>query len=228
MGVLAFSAWLFSAGDVPSVPAGEQHAVRAEVNGAIERAKNHALTLHTEMRAQQAAAAAEQQAAAEAERRAQAAAEKKARQAAAKKARAEARAKAKAEAAAKARAEAEARKKAEAEAKRVAEQKRREEAAHQAALAAAQKALRLGRLEDAAAAAKKLDAQRPDTKEINQLVSQIDTVRTALAAGKSAFEGADCVKALAALEPVLDIAPGARGVSHMVNSCRNALPPRQL
>ncbi len=230
VGVLAFGAWLFSAGEAPTIAADEaaRPAVRAQAFTAVERAKNHAHAVHTELRARQAAAEAEAQKKAEAEQQAKRDAEQKARRAAEKKARAEAAAKEKAEAAARARAEAEAKKQAEAEAKRVAAQKRREEAARKAALAAAQKALRLGRLEDAEAAAKKLDAQRPDSKDVNQLVSQIDTVRTALAAGKTAFEGADCVKALAALEPVLDIAPGARGVSHMVNSCRNALPPRQL
>lgn len=231
VGVLAFSAWLFSAGEPAPVVAATDSAapaVRLQVNQAIERAKNHAHAVHTEMLAQRQAAEAEAQAKRAAEQKARAAAQEKARIAAEKQARAEAEAKRKAAAAAQARAEAEAKKKAEAEAKRIAEQQRREEAARQAALAAAQKALRLGRLEDAEEAAKKLDAQRPDSKEVNRLVSQIDTVRTALAAGKTAFEGADCVKTLAALEPVLDIAPGARGVSHMVNSCRNALPPRQL
>jgi len=230
VGVLAFSGWLFSAGGDREVTteAEAQPAVRVQIAAAVERTKDDALIRHTEIKAQQAAADAARQARIEADRAAEAKAREAVRIAADKKARAAAAAQAKAEAAAKARAEAEARKKAAAEAKRVAEKQRREEAARQAALAAAQKALRLGRLEDAEAAARKLDVQRPDSKDVNHLVSQIDTVRTALATGRTAFEGADCVKALAALEPVLDIAPGARGVSHMVNSCRNALPPRQL
>ncbi len=227
VGVLGFSAWLFSAGD-PAPAAADQPAVRAEVHAAIDQAKAQAHQRHTELLARQAAAAAEAEAKAKAEAEEQARAEKKARAAAEQKARAEAAARAKAEAEAEARAAAEAKAKAEAEKKRLAEEKRRAEAAREAALASAHKALRLGRLEDAAAAAEKLEAQAPDAKEVNQLVARISTVRTALAAGRDAFEGADCVKALAALEPVLEISPGAQGVSHMVNSCRNALPPRQL
>ena len=28
--------------------------------------------------------------------------------------------------------------------------------------------------------------------------------------------------------PVVEVAPGAQGASHIVNTCRNALPPKEL
>jgi hypothetical protein len=34
--------------------------------------------------------------------------------------------------------------------------------------------------------------------------------------------------ALKLLGPVMEVAPGAQGASHIVNTCRNALPPKEL
>jgi len=231
VGVLAFSAWLFSIEGTPTATAeaDARPQVRADAFAAWTRVSETAQVAHMERIAQIAAVEAEADARlranAEKQRRAKVAEQKKAEA----KKKAALAAKKKAEAEAKKKAELAAKKKAADEARKLAEQKRREAAAREVALASAQKALRLGRLEDAEAAATKLDTQTPDAdKDVNALKKRISTVRVALAAGREAFEGADCVKTLAALEPVLEIAPGARGVSHMVNSCRNALPPRQL
>ena len=113
-----------------------------------------------------------------------------------------------------------------AEEKRLADEKRRADAQRAAALADARKALKLGQFDEVEKTLRALDAD--EAPEAKALVAQLGTVKSALAQGQAAFESADCVQALAALEPVLEVAPGTRGVSHMVNSCRNSLPPRQL
>jgi serine/threonine protein kinase len=92
----------------------------------------------------------------------------------------------------------------------------------------ARKALRQGAFSDAVAAADAVLAEAPGDDDALSLKKQVNEVRQKIALGRVAFDGADCVGAIQALEPVLEASPGAKGVSHMVNSCRNALPPRQL
>ncbi len=92
----------------------------------------------------------------------------------------------------------------------------------------ARKALRKGAFSDAVAAADAVLAEAPGDDDALSLKKQVNEVRQKIALGRVAFDGADCVGAIQALEPVLEASPGAKGVSHMVNSCRNALPPRQL
>ncbi len=255
VGVVAFSAWLFSAGEpAPTLaPTAERASVvktaAPEVNEAAEAqaaepqrlaAEATAAEREAEKRAAdkaavaQAKAAEEKRIAAEKAAAAKAAAEKReaekrlaAEKAAAAKAAAEkleAEKRLAAEKAAKAAEEKRIAEEKAAEAKRIAAEKAAK-AAREAAIADARKALRMGQLDDVEKLLAGIEADAPEAK---QLTATLGTIRGALDQGRTAFEDADCVGTLQALEPVLDVAPGTRGVSHMVNSCRNSLPPRQL
>jgi len=127
-------------------------------------------------------------------------------------------------------AEAKARK-AQAEARAKAEQKRakvRLAARHKKALNKARQSLRKGHLKTAGRTAKKVLSSSPKHRDARRLSKQVAALNQAIATGRSAFETADCVGTLKALEPVLRAAPGARQVNDMVSRCKNALPPRHL
>jgi serine/threonine protein kinase len=96
------------------------------------------------------------------------------------------------------------------------------------AIAGARNALRRGKLDAATRGAEQVLAAVPGDAQAKAIKDEVGRVRAALADGRRAFENADCVRTLRTLEPVLEVAPGARGVSHMVNSCRESLPPRHL
>ena len=116
---------------------------------------------------------------------------------------------------------------AEAQAAREAEAKaRRERAARE--LDAAKVAVRAGRFADAERALTAALAARPDQPDVKQLQTHIETLRSGFDEGRRAFEGADCVTALAVLQPVLDAAPESEGIHRMVDTCRKSLPPRTL
>ena len=128
---------------------------------------------------------------------------------------------------------AEARAKAEAEARAKAERDRRQArerlaARQKEALTKARKSLRKGHLKRAARTAMKVLSASPKHRGAQKLSAQVTALNRAIANGRTAFKTADCVGTLRALEPVLRAAPGARQVHDMVNSCKNALPPRHL
>lgn len=162
-----------------------------------------------------------------------------------KRAKAEARrreAKAKAKAQAKAKAKAQAEKRATAEAIRRADKRAKADKkkriaaarlkdakrARDTAMKRARKDLRMGRFVKASRRIAQLLKSAPKDKEAAALGKRIDGTQDALAQGRLAFERSECPKAIAALEPVLDVSPGASGVSHMVNSCRKAMPPAKM
>ncbi len=225
-GVILAAAWLFSSteGDSEGVaavgaltqssPEPAEEALRAAAEAEAARAEELA-------RRKALADAAAQEKAARAKKREAARTAAAAKKVAAEKSKREA-AKAKAEAAKKA---ALAQRKAE-EAAKKAELDRAK--ALERALAEGRKALRLGRLELAKSEAQKILSATPDHKEAKGLQRSVNEVRQALALGRLAFDGADCVKAIQALTPVLEVSPGAPGVSHMVNSCQAGLPPAEL
>ncbi len=126
---------------------------------------------------------------------------------------------------ARAKAEAESRAKAERDQRRARE---RLAARQKTALTKARKSLRKGQLKRAARTAKKVLSASPKHRDARKLSAQVTALSRAIANGRFAFETADCVGTLRALEPVLRAAPGARQVHDMVNSCKNALPPRHL
>jgi hypothetical protein len=95
-------------------------------------------------------------------------------------------------------------------------------------LAAATRALRDGRFDEAQKAVSAVLAKSPDDADAKALQARIATARDGIARGQTAFEQADCVGALEALEPVLEVAPNTSAARRIVASCRAALPPRQL
>jgi hypothetical protein len=95
-------------------------------------------------------------------------------------------------------------------------------------LAGAKRALRDGKFDEADRAVQAALAKSPDDAEAQTLRKHIETARDGIARGRTAFDKADCVGALEALEPVLQVAPKASAAQQIVASCREALPPRQL
>jgi serine/threonine-protein kinase len=98
----------------------------------------------------------------------------------------------------------------------------------QTGLAGATAALHDGRFDEAEKAVDAVLAKTPDDAKARSLKERIRAAREGMERGRVAFENADCVTALQALEPVLAVAPGTDGASHIVEKCRESLPPRQL
>ncbi len=95
-------------------------------------------------------------------------------------------------------------------------------------LAEARKALKLGDFDGALVATDAALAAQPKDQDVLALRKQVNALQRAISLGRVAFDAADCLGALRTLEPVLEASPGAKGVSHMVSTCKNALPPREL
>jgi hypothetical protein len=100
--------------------------------------------------------------------------------------------------------------------------------ARKTAFADARKFLRGGQFDEADRRATRLLEAFPGDPEYKGFRDQVRKTREALAKGRKAFDRNDCVAALRLLDPVMDVAPGAQGASHIVNTCRNALPPKEL
>ena len=92
----------------------------------------------------------------------------------------------------------------------------------------ARDALRKGKLKRAVTVAGRVLKTHPGDKEAKRIKVKAKKLQKALSSGQQAFAGADCVKTLKLLEPVLVAAPGVQVASRMVNDCRKGLPPRQL
>ncbi|MCK6571194.1 serine/threonine protein kinase [Myxococcota bacterium] len=100
--------------------------------------------------------------------------------------------------------------------------------ARKTAFADARKFLRSGQFDEADRRATRLLEVFPGDAEYKGFRDQVRKTREALAKGRKAFDRDDCVTALRLLGPVVEVAPGAQGASHIVNTCRNALPPKEL
>ncbi len=95
-------------------------------------------------------------------------------------------------------------------------------------LAAAKKALRAGDFTAARFKVSGILDDDPDHSEATRLRKRVNDAEQALALGRLAYDGADCVKTIETLERVLRVAPEAKDVSAMVTRCRDALPPTTL
>ena len=93
---------------------------------------------------------------------------------------------------------------------------------------AAKKALQAGAFADARAQIEKALEADPEHRAAKKLRKRLNETQRALAIGRLAYDGADCEKTIETLEPVLVVAPGAKKISQMVASCRDALPPTTL
>ena len=92
----------------------------------------------------------------------------------------------------------------------------------------ARKLMKFGKLDDAARAVKQALKSAPDFASALALQDQLDQIRSGLILGRQLFEDGDCKRAVEILSPVLESAPGAPGVSHIINQCRQMMPPQKL
>jgi len=97
-----------------------------------------------------------------------------------------------------------------------------------AAVTAAEKALRDGQFADARASIESILKDAPKHKKASRLRRKLNETQRALALGRLAYDGADCARTIETLERVLAVSPGAKNASHMVDRCRDALPPTTL